>query len=282
MTASLRPQPSRAPAAGRTARARARGSTKQVQSSAVQRAARPRPRPLRLDAVAEGGSVQDWLDAGCDGFKGMRTVRPQAWGIQDTVDGLHDAGALGEDGAVQADVPLGAARGDGGRTALAAAFRAAAAQLLAPLAGSGLPAGLLERVRRDAEEVGVAVAEMIPTADKVSLKLELIRENVCLRWHQDNYVARAIVSYNCRGTEYVHDDHVDFWELDNCGNNDCVVRDPAAVCQAGVGDILLMKGKLFPGAVNGLVHRSPGYEYHPSGVVKARLVLKIDVRRAMS
>ncbi|CAK0875535.1 unnamed protein product [Prorocentrum cordatum] len=118
------------------------------------------------------------------------------------------------------------------------------------------------------------------TKDRLSLKLELM-SHACLRWHQDNYVARAIVSYNCCGTEYIHHDH-DFWELNNCGNNDCVVRDRAQVLQAGVGDMrgggFLVKGKLFPGVATGLVHRSPDPVYHADGVTaKTRLVLKVDV-----
>merc|ERR1711920_203123 len=71
------------------------------------------------------------------------------------------------------------------------------------------------------------------------------------------------------GTEYIHDDHVNLWELNNCGNNDHIVPDRSAVRQAGVGDILFMKGKLFPDPVNGLVHRSPDRVYHPGGEIKA-------------
>jgi len=207
----------------------------------------------------------------------MLAVRPQTWDIQGIADRLHCAGVFGEDNCLQADIQVGAARADGDAP-LDAALRASAAQLLGQLAGFGLPAGFAEQVRRDAREVGVAVAGLVPTADKLILKLELMRENVCTRWHQDYYVARAIVSYNCSGTEYIHDDHVDFWELKNCGNNACVVQDRTQVCQAGVGDMLFMKGKLFPGAVNGLVHRSPDFAYHPNGDIKTRFVLKVDVK----
>jgi hypothetical protein len=241
------------------------------------RAAVAQPKALRADAVLKGMSVREWLDAECDGFKGMQAVRSQTWDIQGIVDGLYDAGAFGQARRLKAKIPVGANREDGDPP-LDAAIRASAAQLLDPLVGFGLPAEFTEQVQRDAEEIGVTVAELIPATDKLTLQLELIRENCCTRWHQDNIVARAIVSYNCSGTEYIHDDSVNFWELDNCGNNDCVVNDRTTVCQAGVGDILLMKGKLFPGALNGLVHRSPSFAYHPDGGIKARFVLKVDVR----
>jgi len=110
------------------------------------------------------------------------------------------------------------------------------------------------------------------------MKLELVGANCCTRWHQDQLVSRAIVSYNCRGTEYVHHDGVDFWELKHCGNNDCIIRDRSQVSSVDVGDMLLMKGALFPGDANGLVHRSPDRRYHADGSVKTRLCLKIDVQ----
>ncbi|CAK0875536.1 unnamed protein product [Prorocentrum cordatum] len=166
----------------------------------------------------------------------MQAVRPPTWGdIQGAVDGIYDARAFGEERSVSVDVPVGAGREDFDGVSLAAALRASAARLVEPLAGRGLPAGFAEQVREDAEDIGVAVASLLPAADRLSLKLELM-SHACLRWHQDNYVARAIVSYNCCGTEYIHHDH-DFWELNNCGNNDCVVRDRAQVLQAGVGDM---------------------------------------------
>jgi len=241
------------------------------------KAALLRPKALRPSAVLKGRSARDWLHAECGRFKGMLAVRPQAWDIQGLADRLHGAGVFGEDHCLQADVAAGPARGDRDPP-LGAALRDSAAQLLGRLAGFGLPNGFAEQVQRDAEDVGVVVAELLPAADKLVLMLELMREDCCIRWHQDNYVARAIVSYNCCGTEYIHDDHVDFWELNNCGNNDHVVRDRTPVCQAGVGDILLIKGKLFPSVVNGLVHRSPDHVYHPDGAIKTRFVLKVDVR----
>mmetsp|Transcript_51449 Transcript_51449/g.161715 ORF Transcript_51449/g.161715 Transcript_51449/m.161715 type:complete len:123 (+) Transcript_51449:567-935(+) len=118
---------------------------------------------------------------------------------------------------------------------------------------------------------------MLPTAEAVIVKLEVMRANCCPRWHQDQYVSRAIVSYNCCGTEYAHHDNVDFWELMHCGNNDCIIRDRSQVSSVDVGDMLLMKGTLFPGAANGLVHRSPDRRYHADGSIKTRLCLKIDV-----
>jgi hypothetical protein len=220
--------------------------------------------------------VGKWLDAECDGFAGMQVTRSQAWGdIQAAVDGLYRTGAFGMDSTLREDVPSGT--GQQGGEPIGDALRSSAARLLEPCAGISLPSDLVAQVQADAENIGAAVAALIPAARTLSLKLELVGENSCKRWHQDHYVARVIVSYNCQGTEFVHDDHVDHWQLRNGGKNHHIVRDSAAVCRAGVGDILLMKGTLFPGSVNGLLHRSPDPLYHSNGAVKARLILKVDV-----
>ena len=102
-------------------------------------------------------------------------------------------------------------------------------------------------------------------------------ENACPRWHRDEYCARAIVSYNSAGTQYTADDNVDFWELENCGNNACIIKDTSRIQSVNVGDVFFMKGLTFPGGSNGLVHKSPEVKHHYNGLVVNRLVLKIDV-----
>jgi len=84
---------------------------------------------------------------------------------------------------------------------------------------------LAAKIQADAVEIASAIAKLVPDAADLLLKLELVGENRCKRWHQDYYVCRAVVSYNGESaTEYVHDQFVDFWELKNCGSNDCVVK----------------------------------------------------------
>ena len=146
------------------------------------------------------------------------------------------------------------------------------------LATAALPRLLSEQIRRDACQIAPALAAMVPWAKTLELKLELFGETGCPRWHLDNYVGRAIVSYNgVRGTEYTKDANVDFWELENCGNNDCIIRDKAQTESIKVGDILFMKGRAYKGA-KPLVHKSPKPQYHPDGRVLHRLVLKVDVQ----
>merc|ERR1712187_64933 len=108
-------------------------------------------------------------------------------------------------------------------------------------------------------------------------KLEVFGTSRCGRWHQDAYVARAIVSYNGTGTEYTNDANIEFYELNHCGNNGHILKDKSGSRFVSCGDILLIKGLYFPSAERGLVHKSPELEYHENGALKQRLCLKIDI-----
>ena len=86
---------------------------------------------------------------------------------------------------------------------------------------------------------------MCPFARELEFKLEVFGENSCSRWHQDKYAGRAIVSYTGHvGTEYTSHANVDFWELNNCGNNACIIKQPDQVFAVDVGDMLFIKGTL--------------------------------------
>ena len=109
------------------------------------------------------------------------------------------------------------------------------------------------------------------------MKLEVVDVNACSRWHRDNFVGRAIVSYTgLKGTVYTGKANVDFDELLNCGKDEHCIRDPSATAFAAIGDMLLIKGTNFPNVPNALVHKSPAKHYQ-DGQLVSRLVLKVDV-----
>merc|ERR1719356_2423002 len=119
--------------------------------------------------------------------------------------------------------------------------------------------------------------EVLHDVETFQVKLEVLAKNVCSRWHTDCYVWRAIVAYSCTGTEYTEPANVDFWELENCGNNECVILDKNKIMQADVGDIFLMKGSGFPEENRqGLIHKSPNPQFRGNGLVIPRLIFKID------
>jgi len=153
-------------------------------------------------------------------------------------------------------------------------FKQAAEELLHSVR---LPKDLIATVKTDADLLGKTVAAVCSWSKTFLLKLELMGEYTCPRWHRDNYCGRGIITYNLSGTQYLPEEYVDVWELEHCGNNDCIVKDPSKVCQINVGDMFFMKGMGYPTGVKGLVHKSPPVQYHPDGFAMNRLVLKVDV-----
>ena len=107
------------------------------------------------------------------------------------------------------------------------------------IATARLPVSLSNQVLADACSIASAVGRMCRWAPELTIKLEITGENACHRWHQDRYGGRAIVSYTGRGTEYTSDSNVDFWELRNCGNNKCIIRDESKTFNVDVGTFCL-------------------------------------------
>ena len=209
-----------------------------------------------------------WTETLChSGHNGLLVQRPfnGQWDCyQADIDACHERVDL------EYGLTAHVARGDN----FAARFEAAVTDLLARAA---LPAPLSQQLVRDACLIGRSVASMCASAGALEVKLEIAGENSCQRWHQDNFVGRALTSYTgVVGTEYTSDENVNFWELTHCGNNDHIIRDPKAVKTIEVGDILFIKGRTYEGA-NPLVHKSPAKRYHADGRILNRLMLKVDV-----
>jgi len=187
---------------------------------------------------------------------------------------LASSGVLGRDESSHRFVDLHIERSD---QELASELSYRARQVLRPVR-SFLPDGLMNQIQDDFERVGMVVAKMFPTANKIMLKLEIQGNSVCTRWHQDNYVGRAIVSYNgYEGTLHVHNDNVNFDELLNRGTNERIIWDESQICSVDAGSVLFIKGIKNPDRVHGLVHKAPLKRYHPDGSIKNRLTMKVDV-----
>lgn len=173
-----------------------------------------------------------------------------------------------------------------GQTVNIEALRGSPASLRARIAeacqqnmdGLGLPADLMALIIQDATDIGEVMTQLLPDPKVMTVKLEAIGNyGRCGRWHQDAYIARAMVSYNGTGTLYISNDYVDMGEVTRGGpfpTNEHVVKDYSKVRAVGVGDILLIKGDGFPHPINGLVHKAPE---NPPGKVLERLALKLDI-----
>ena len=128
--------------------------------------------------------------------------------------------------------------------------------------------------------MGKIWGELCPEARELEVKLEIFGENTCARWHQDHFVGRAICSYTgAVGTSYTRSSNVNFWELEHCGNNECIIHDKERIESVAVGDLLMIKGTKYPQlSSTALVHKSPDKRYDAStGAILNRLVLKVDL-----
>lgn len=148
--------------------------------------------------------------------------------------------------------------------------KAAAAASQQNLDTLGLPASLVGIINDDAGWLAEVMSQLLPNVHLILVKIEAIGKfGSCCRWHQDDYLARAIVSYNGTATSYTPSDNVDLSKN--------VVFDELRATSASTGDLLLIKGLRFPHSINGLVHKAPENAYHPNGEIVDRLVLKVDM-----
>jgi len=224
-------------------------------------------------------AMDEWLRQDCDAFPAMYVPRAQEWGdVQHIVDALAEANAFGDEHEVKEEVQT--LEQLGSEQLFMADVSEKAQRLVKRVAAGGLPADVSDFIVEDFKQIAVVLTKLAPTARMV-IKLEVIGEYGCSRWHRDNYIGRAIVTYNGRGTEYVDHENVDFWELENCGNNQCVLRGGSKVYSASAGGILFMKGKRYPSACasgeKGLVHKAPDPQKHSNGKAMNRMLLKVDL-----
>lgn len=216
-------------------------------------------------------SLSDWLAPETDKYQGLRMQRgfdPKHF--QPAVDSLPRLGGdIGDD--------IQNKRVESLNPCMPKAELAARLQLVGGRLSHGLPADLAKMVSQDTQAMAWTLAELLPEAKELIIKLEKFTTFVCSRWHTDDYVARALVAYNCSGTEYTEDANVNFWEMEHCGNNDHIIRDKSDIRSINVGDILLIKGQRFPGSAKSLVHKSPDPQFRADGSCITRLILKVDI-----
>ena len=143
---------------------------------------------------------------------------------------------------------------------------------------AGLPSPLSTQIKDDACSLARTWSQMVPELDMLDVQLMIFGENTCARWHRDNFVGRAIITYSGPGgTDYTSRDNVNFEELLCCGKSEHCIFDMGQTQQAAVGDMLLIKGTKYPKVSNALVHKSPEKKFDDEGNVISRLVLKVDV-----
>lgn len=98
----------------------------------------------------------------------------------------------------------------------------------------------------------------IMKVNSINLRLDVVSNNACRKFHQDNVAARLLCTYRGRGTEY----------------GVCLTRpEPDEIHELPRGSVGLFKGRRWPEATpSAIYHRSPQIE----GSGETRLLLVID------
>mmetsp|Transcript_16399 Transcript_16399/g.43213 ORF Transcript_16399/g.43213 Transcript_16399/m.43213 type:complete len:293 (+) Transcript_16399:311-1189(+) len=139
---------------------------------------------------------------------------------------------------------------------------------------SELPQSFRSHVRDDAAALVRLSRRLSPATPWITLRLEILHEEACWRWHQDGYCGRTLVCYVGPGTLAADDVQVD-WDAFEASmgeeDNEHVVE---ACHEIPTNAVLLMKGDAWPGIKgNGLTHKSP----RGQPPLPKRVLLKCDL-----
>lgn len=113
--------------------------------------------------------------------------------------------------------------------------------------------------------------------DEVGIRLACLDKQMCPKFHVDYVALRMVITYDGTTTEFIDNKHVERRLVDSgLADGSTYIRpsnvDENHIQRANVGDVVLMKGELWPkNEGNGAVHRSPHADpEHP------RIVLTLD------
>jgi len=118
--------------------------------------------------------------------------------------------------------------------------------------------------------------EALTKASSFRLLLATVNSNMCRRFHTDINDLRLLCTYVGQGTLWLPDDSVNEKALITGGDNEEIVKDEKLVQQAGMGDVVILKGGLYPNAIP-ILHRSPTIE----DTGETRLLLRIDTNEPL-
>ncbi|KAJ1466744.1 hypothetical protein T484DRAFT_1987687 [Baffinella frigidus] len=154
---------------------------------------------------------------------------------------------------------------------------------------SALPAGAFrDAMRADAEALSALLLRLVcpDYAPWLTLQVDIIGHNACSRWHQDNYVGRAMITYVGPSTWLVDDRSVRYDQFQATQGTPSAVSDPRivpdyeSIHMPPPNAVVLIKGRLWPGIRGGvgITHKAPNMRTDARGdpVIK-RLMLKVDL-----
>ena len=155
---------------------------------------------------------------------------------------------------------------------------------------SRLPASFRASVLADALELTESLTNMCLGVPYLMLQLEVIGNNRCCRWHQDQYAGRMLITYAGPSTWMCNDQDVNFGMFDQCIgvpselSDPLIVPDYARIHKPPANTVILIKGNEWPGIEHstnsqGVVHKSPNMRMDKKNgnPVVTRFALKVDL-----
>ena len=119
--------------------------------------------------------------------------------------------------------------------------------------------------------------EATTKASAFRLLFTTVSTNMCRRFHSDINDLRLLCTYIGPGTLWVPDEAINQKAIQNGGDNEEIVKDEKKIQQVSTGDVVFLKGALFPDA-NPILHRSPTIEKNG----EKRLLLRIDTNEFLN
>ena len=116
--------------------------------------------------------------------------------------------------------------------------------------------------------------QKVTKASTFRLLLSTVSTNMCRKFHSDINNLRMLCTYIGPGTRWIPDEAID---LDAMARKEDTAIDLQKVQQAGTGEVVVLKGALYPGA-NPILHRSPTIEEKG----ERRLLLRIDTNESLN
>lgn len=114
-------------------------------------------------------------------------------------------------------------------------------------------------------------------ASSFRLLLTTVSTNMCRKFHTDVNDLRLLCTYMGPGTLWLPDEAIDHKASQARRNKQEIVLDPDQIQQVRTGDVVILKGALYPDA-NPILHRSPSIEKNG----EKRLLLRIDTNEFLS
>ena len=109
------------------------------------------------------------------------------------------------------------------------------------------------------------------------LFLATVNTNMCRRFHTDINDVRMLCTYVGPGTLWAPDEAVNHKAYQKGSGNEEIILDESLIQQVNTGDVVILKGALYPDATP-ILHRSPSIEEHGG----KRLLLRIDTNTSQN